>query len=83
MRIDWRKLAVFGMALIVLVLALLYPLAPQAPVPAAAILLPVVLFGLVLVPLTLWPASDFGRLILLPLRARAPLFQRPPPQSLR
>jgi hypothetical protein len=80
---TWQRLAVLGLALCLLVLALLHPIAPQAPVLAAVILLPVVLFGLVVAPRSLWRAADLDPLVPLPVRARAPLFQRPPPQSLR
>jgi hypothetical protein len=80
---GWQELAVMGVALGLLVLAVLHPLGPQAPVLAAVVLLPVVLFGLVLVPRSLWPAADFEFLAPVPVRARAQLFQRPPPNSLR
>jgi hypothetical protein len=83
MKVSWQKLAALGLALCLLALALLHPVAPQAPVLAAVILLPVVLFGLVAVPRSLWRAADLDSLTPLPVRARAQLFQRPPPNSLR
>jgi hypothetical protein len=82
MKLNWQKLAVLSLAVCLLALALLHPIAPQAPVLAAVILLPVVLFGLVAVPRSLWPAADFDPLATIPVRARAHLFQRPPPKSL-
>jgi hypothetical protein len=72
-----------GLALGLLVFALLVPAASHAPVLAAFILVPVVLFGLVTVPQTLWPANNLEPLVPLPAPARATLFQRPPPQSLQ
>jgi hypothetical protein len=80
---KWYRLAALGLALGLLALALLHPLAPQAPVLAAVMLLPVVLFGLVDVPRSLWRTADLDPLVPLPVRARAQLFQRPPPNSLR
>jgi formate hydrogenlyase subunit 4 len=81
--LNWRKSVILFAALCLFVLVLLHPMAPQAPVLAVVILLPVVLFGLVLVPRSLWPAANLDPLVPLPLRARAQLFQRPPPHSLR
>jgi hypothetical protein len=83
MKTNWQKLAILGLALCLLALAVLHPLSPQAPVLAAVILLPVVLFGLVLIPRSLWPAAALDSLVPLPVRARAKQFQRPPPNSLR
>lgn len=80
---TWQKLAAWGLALCLLALVLLQPVTPHAPVLAAVVLLPVVLFGLVIVPRLLWPAADLDPLIAAPVRARAQLFQRPPPNSLR
>jgi hypothetical protein len=82
-KLNWRKAAALFAVLGLLALALLHPLAPQGPVLAAVILLPVALFGLVLIPRLLWSASDRDPLIPVPVRARAQLFQRPPPHSLR
>jgi hypothetical protein len=79
----WQKLAALGLALCLFALVLLHPVSPQAPVLAAVILLPVVLFGLVAVPRSLWPAADLDPLVSIPVRARAHLFQRPPPNSLQ
>lgn len=80
---TWQKVAAFGLALCLLALVLLHPATPHTPLLAAVVLLPVVLFGLVAVPRTLWPAADLDPLTPVPLRARAQLFQRPPPNSLR
>ena len=82
LRHNWQTLAAFVVALCLLAL-LLHPAAPHVPVLAALVLLPVALFGLVTVPRSLWPASDLNPLVCLPVRARASLFQRPPPRSLR
>ena len=80
-----RRLAalalILGMALCLLAL-LLHPVAPHAVAVAPILLLPVLLFGLVLVPRSLWPAFELGQQFALPIRARASLFQRPPPISL-
>jgi hypothetical protein len=81
--LKWGKATALCAALILLALALLHPVGPHAPVLAAVILLPVVLFGLVVVPRSLWPAADLDPLAPIPVRARAHLFQRPPPNSLR
>jgi len=85
---NWRKAAALCVALSLFVLALfapvlLHPVSPHASVLAFLILLPVVLFGLVVVPRSLWPAADLDPLLPVTPRARASLFQRPPPQSLR
>ena len=83
MKTNWQKLAALGLALCLLALALLHPVTPQAPVLAAMVLLPVVLFGLIVVPRSLWPTADLDPPVPVPVRARAYLFQRPPPNSLR
>jgi hypothetical protein len=80
---NWRKAAALFAVFSVLALLLLHPVAPIAPLLAAVVLLPVVLFGLVAVPRSLWPAADLNSLAVIPVRARAHLFQRPPPNSLR
>ena len=80
-----RRLAalalILSMALCLLAL-LLHPVAPHAVAVAPILLLPVLLFGLVLVPRSLWPAFELAQQFALPIRARASLFQRPPPISL-
>lgn len=80
---TWQKFAALCLALCLLALVLLHPVAPHGPVLAAIVLLPVALFGLVVVPRSLWPAADLNPLVPVPVRARAQLFQRPPPNSLR
>ena len=80
---TWQRLAAFVLAVCLLALVLSHPLSPAAPLLAAIVLLPVVLFGLVIVPRSLWPAADLDSLASVSVRARAPLFQRPPPKSLR
>lgn len=80
---NWRKAAAFALALCLFVLALLQPVATHAPVLAAIILLPVVLFGLITVPRSLWPTANFDPFPPITVRARASLFQRPPPNTLR
>lgn len=58
---------------------ILHPVSSHAPAMVAIILLPVVLFGLVVVPRSLWPAADCEPRLAVPLLSRAQLFQRPPP----
>lgn len=67
-----------GLALC-LVLLLLHPAPVHGGAVSAVLLLPVFLFGLVLVPRSLWPASDLEQRFALPILCRASLFQRPPP----
>jgi hypothetical protein len=80
---QWRLLAALALALCLLALLLLQPVATHAPVLATVILLPVALFGLVAVPRALWPAAELNPLHPLPAQARAHLLQRPPPISRR
>jgi len=80
---NWQRLAALCLGLCLLALVLSHPLSAAAPLLAAVVLLPVALFGLVIVPRSLWPAADFAPLTPIPVRARAHLFQRPPPNSLR
>ncbi|MGC2298700.1 MAG: hypothetical protein WA476_07855 [Acidobacteriaceae bacterium] len=59
-----------------------------SPVPAVGlalglVLVPVLLFGLVLVPPSLWPAADREQTFAAPILSRVPLFQRPPPFSIQ
>jgi hypothetical protein len=79
MKISWQKLAALSLALCLLALALLYPVAPLAPLLAAVLLLPVVLLGLVVVPRSLWPVANLDQRFAAPVLCRADLFQRPPP----
>jgi hypothetical protein len=70
--------AALGMALCLLAL-LLHPAPVHGAALAGFVLLPVVLFGLVLVPRSLWPAADLDQIFAAPVLCRADLFQRPPP----
>ncbi len=78
LRRNWRTIVVLGMALGLLAL-LLHPVVTHGPALAAFVLLPVLLFGLVLAPLSLWPAGDLEQRWVAPVLCRAHLFQRPPP----
>jgi hypothetical protein len=77
-RHNWQILAALGLALC-LVALMVHPLDAHAPVLSAFVLLPVVLFGLVVVPRSLWPAADLEQRFALPVLCRAQLFERPPP----
>lgn len=77
-RHNWRTLAALGLALC-LVALVLHPLPAHGPALAGFILLPVLLFGLVLTPWSLWPAADLEQRVAAPVLCRAHLFQRPPP----
>lgn len=79
--LNWRSLAVLGAALLLLALAM-HP-ATAAIVAAAVVLLPVALFGNVLVPLSLGAVEEPQPGVIPPVMLRARLFQRPPPISLR
>jgi hypothetical protein len=79
-RLNWQVLAVFGLALC-LVALLLHP-APAHNTPIAAfVLLSLLLFGLVLVPRSLWPLTGLDQRFAAPVFCRSDLFQRPPPSS--
>lgn len=77
-RHNWRTMAAAGLALC-LVLLLIHPAPVNGAALSAFLLLPVFLFGLVLAPLSLWPASDWEQRFAAPVLCRANLFQRPPP----
>jgi hypothetical protein len=77
---SWKVFAAVGLALC-LVALLAHPVAGYSL--AALILAPVLLFGLVLVPRSLWPAADPGVCFAPRVLARAHLFQRPPPRFSR
>jgi len=62
-----------------LVALTLHPVATHGPVLAAFVLLPVVLFGLVTAPHSLWPTADGEQQWAVPVLCRPHLFQRPPP----
>lgn len=81
-RLNWRLWAVLALA--ACVAALILNSAPTHHVPLTAfVLLPVTLFGLVLLPDSLWISSVLDKRIALPVLCRADLFQRPPPSSKR
>jgi hypothetical protein len=76
-----RNLAAVGGVILLLAL-LVHPTAAVGFV-LSLVLAPVVLFGLVLTPRSLWPALDLERVFGAPILSCAALFQRPPPFSLR
>ncbi|HEX4005877.1 MAG TPA: hypothetical protein VHX60_06860 [Acidobacteriaceae bacterium] len=77
-RHNWQTIAALGLALC-LMAVLLHP-APAHGTPLAGfVLLPVILFGLVLVPRSLWPAAELDQQCAAPILCRANLFERPPP----
>ncbi|HEX4065018.1 MAG TPA: hypothetical protein VHZ09_03265 [Acidobacteriaceae bacterium] len=78
MRPPRHTLAMMGMAICLLMLVV-YPAAGVA-LATALVLTPVLLFGLVVVPWSLWPAAD-PRLVPA-VFGQAELFQRPPPVSI-
>lgn len=82
MNLSWRKLAVVGAVIGLLALAV-HPAVAGLALAAALVLTPVLLFGLVLMPLSLWPAADLNHRHAVPVLRRAVLFQRPPPFSIR
>lgn len=69
-----------GMAIVLAVL-LVTPAAGVA-LAAALILTPVLLFGLVTVPRSLWLPVGLEQRFVEPVRERVDLFQRPPPLSI-
>lgn len=75
----WQKVLIAGLAVCLLAL-LLHPLLAQSGI-AALVLVPMLIFGLVCVPRSLWPCRDLDHCFALPVRSRAGLFQRPPPSS--
>jgi hypothetical protein len=78
LRHNWQAFAALGLALCLVALTL-HSAGTHAPALSAFVLLPVVLFGLVLVPRSLWPAADLEQRFALPVLCRAQLFERPPP----
>jgi hypothetical protein len=80
MKRTGHKLAAVGVA-IVLLLLVAHPAAGVALV-ASLVLTPVLLFGLVVVPRSLWPAADLEQRFVAPVPGIAGLFQRPPPISI-
>jgi len=80
--LSWRSLVALG-ALVALLALVLHPAVSTAALAAAVVvLLPVTLFGFVLVPLVVGPAVDWEPRLAVPVPVRARLFQRPPPISL-
>lgn len=80
--LSWRRLVALG-ALVALLALVMHPAVSTAALAAAVIvLLPVALFGFVLVPLAVGPAMDWEPRLAVPVLVQAQLFQRPPPQSL-
>ena len=75
-----HKLAAVGIGLCLLAV-LVHPAPAHTPALAAFILLPVVLFGLILVPRSLWPCRNVEQPVALAVRGRTSLFQRPPPNN--
>ncbi|MGA8108243.1 MAG: hypothetical protein WB974_02340 [Acidobacteriaceae bacterium] len=73
-------LATIGVA-ICLLLLVVQPAAGVA-LATALVLTPVLLFGLVVVPRSLWPAADPEQRFDSALLGRAGMFQRPPPISI-
>jgi hypothetical protein len=71
-------LVALGLALCLLLLTL-HPAPGHAGVLAAVLLVPVVLFGLVAAPKSLWPAAGPDERLAAPVFCRGPLLPRPPP----
>lgn len=78
---GWRNLAAMVLA-ICLVALVLHPASAGAALLAVLVLAPVTLFGLILVPRSLWPPLQLETVFAAPVLRRAALFQRPPPVSL-
>ncbi|MGA7521357.1 MAG: hypothetical protein WBW84_02685 [Acidobacteriaceae bacterium] len=79
--LSWRTLAGLGAVLLLLVLAV-HPATAMVGVAAAMVLLPVALFGCVLVPWSLGAVDVPESRVARPVLVRARLFERPPPISL-
>jgi hypothetical protein len=75
-------LAALGAGLLLLALAV-HPATAMVGVAAAMVLLPVALFGFVLIPLALGAVDAHEPRVARLVLVRARLFQRPPPISLR
>lgn len=80
MLLTRHKLAAVGVA-IVLFLLVAHPVAGVV-LAAAVVLTPVLLFGLVVAPRSLWPVADLDQRFVAPVLSLAGLFQRPPPISI-
>lgn len=79
MRVLRQILKALGIALCLLLLTA-QPMAAVA-LATALILMPVLLFGLIVVPRSLWPAADPDQHFVESAFGRAELLQRPPPVS--
>ena len=77
-----RKLAVVGVAICLLALVVHPATAGGLAALAAVVLPPVLLFGLMLVPRSLWPSMNLEPYCAVPVLCRAGLFVRPPPFSI-
>jgi len=75
----WQKILVAGIVVCLLAL-LLHPVSAAGSVLAACVLFPVLLFGLIPVPRSLWPCRDLDQRRTVLVLSRASLFQRPPPK---
>lgn len=75
----WQKFLIAGLVVCLLAL-LLHPVAAQHAPLAAFVLVPVLLFGLIIVPRSLWPSTDLEQRFALNVCCRSSLFQRPPPK---
>lgn len=74
----WPKFVIAGITICLLAF-LLHPAPALGSLLAAFVLIPVLLFGLVLVPCSLWPSRDLDQRFALAVCCRTNLFQRPPP----
>lgn len=59
--LSWRLLAALGLGLCLVVLFVQPAPAHNTPMAAFVVLLPIILFGLVLIPRSLWPSSDLDQ----------------------
>jgi hypothetical protein len=75
---TWK--ALFAIAAVIgLLLLALYPSQSVSALPACVVLLPIMFFGLVNVPRSLWPVAEASLEIQHQCLERLSLFQRPPP----
>lgn len=75
----WRQILVGGIVICLLAL-LLHPVSAAGSVLVACVLFPVLLFGLIPVPRSLWPCRDLNQRRAVLVLSRASIFQRPPPK---
>jgi len=76
--LNWRLFAFVALALC-LVALVLHPLSADHSAIGAFLFSPIFLFGLALVPRSLWPPCDMDEGLVAPVLNRTDLFQRPPP----